>query len=225
MNKQRGIAKSDERAMSAAAPRSQPAPPQADEDVVDLEALPLTSYVILGLLTTTDELTVAEVQSRAHRSIRFFYGTPALSHIRRDLNRLDDLGYVSAREVRQGRVKQTLKYRVTDIGERALREWAESGPFDSAVVKNPVLMRLWLGRRAGDKDKVLRYLEDQIAQVEAELVQLAALIASTIGTPGLRDKLAGVEWSITVLQHVQRVSESNLESLRDLLKELRELSR
>ena len=195
-----------------------------DQVDVDLGSLPLTSYVILGLLSTTDEFTVAEVQNRAHRFIRYFYGTPALSHIRRDLNKLEELGCVTAREVRQGRVKQTLKYRVTELGESALRQWAESGPFEPTVVKNSVLMRLWLGRRAGNKDKVLMYLEDHIAQVESELVQLTALIGSTVGVPGVHDRRTGVEWSLTVIQHAQRIYEYNLESLRDLHKELRALN-
>ena len=72
---------------------------------------------------TIDEMTAVEVQERARRLVRFFYWTPALSHIRRELNRLEALGYVSSHEERVGRVKIALKYQVTEQGEAALREW------------------------------------------------------------------------------------------------------
>ena len=213
--------------------QSTPLTPQVDEDVtppastprhVDHEPLPLTSYAILGLLSTTEEFTAVEVQERAYQYIRFFYWTPALSHIRRELNRLDDLGYVHAREVRQGRVKQTLKYRVTEIGEQSLRQWAESGPSEIPVVKNSVLLRLWLGRRAGDKELVLRFLETHIARVEAEGKELQAMVEGLVREEqderGVDTLVGDVAWTVRVLQHTMRSYEHNLESSRELLRDL-----
>ena len=59
--------------------------------------LPLTSYAALGLLSPGEEFTAVEVQERAYALLRYFYWAPALSHVRRELNRLEDLGYVLAR--------------------------------------------------------------------------------------------------------------------------------
>ena len=189
--------------------------------------LPLTSYAILGLLSSTDEYTAVEVKERAHQYIRFFYWTPALSHIRRELNRLEEFGFVTARDVPQGRVKQTLKYRVTEAGEESLRLWAEDGPFDVPVVKNSVLLRLWLGRRAGDKEKVLNFVRTHIARVESDRTELAELIASTMRDehdPDLSDEaLQDAAWSVRVLQHALRSYDDNLESTRELLKDLQQL--
>lgn len=116
----------------------------------------MTAYATLGLLSREEEYTAVEVQERAHEFLRYFYWAPALSHIRRELNRLDDLGFVAAREVKQGRVRRTLKYHVTPpAGEQALKEWAEGPGAEPTVVKNSVLLRLWLGRRAGDSQLVI----------------------------------------------------------------------
>jgi DNA-binding PadR family transcriptional regulator len=214
--------------------------------VVDAEPenhapLPLTCYATLGLLSHDEEYTAVEIQGRADQMLRWFYWAPALSHIRRELNRLDDLGYVEAREERQGRIKRTLKYRVTPEGERALREWAEQDEADTdVVVKNAVVLRLWLGRRAGDSHRVLASLRRQIEHVYAERDELAELVekagrtrrdrqaAAEAASGTERDQAlltaAKTEWSESVMSYCLRNYDHELRNARRLLKDLERLA-
>jgi DNA-binding PadR family transcriptional regulator len=196
------------------------------------DRLPLTCYATLGILNTVDEMTAVDVQERAHRLLRFFYWTPALSHIRRELNRLEELGYVSSREERVGRVKIVLKYQVTDAGEAALRAWAESDTLDPLVVKNPMLLRLWLGRRAGDPSLVLRSLERHIDRAVSERDALKDVVRTMEERRTLllgRDKVdkAAVnrtEWSLEVMAYALRSHEHEIRSSKKLLDGLQALS-
>lgn len=194
----------------------------SDAAIDGTAALPLTSFAILGLLDPTEEYTAVEVKARAHELIRYFYWTPALSHIRRELDRLDALGYVSARVVRQGRVKSTLKYRITEAGERSLRTWVGNAPLDPPVVKNSVLLRVWLGRRAGDKEGVLRILESNIDRLVEERRDLALLIERSVEAPPT-DEPPRQEWSVEVLRHTLRTYDHMIESLDVLLNALKQL--
>jgi DNA-binding PadR family transcriptional regulator len=137
------------------------------------DGLPLTSYATLGLLSLGGEFTAVELEARAHDYLRFFYWAPALSHIRRELDRLEGMGFVEAREVLRGRVNRTLKYRLTDEGVAALKDWAEHAAIDRPMKKNPTILRLWLGRRGADPQEVLNVLEDHIGFVKGERAELA----------------------------------------------------
>ena len=189
--------------------------------------LPLTCYATLGILNTTDEMTAVDVQERAHRLLRFFYWTPALSHIRRELNRLEGLGYVSTREERVGRVKIALKYKVTEQGESALRAWAEGDTFDPLVVKNPVLLRLWIGRRAAEPSLVLRSLERHIDRAKSERDALKDLIRDMEARlRRVAEDPAAVsrtEWSLQIMQYALRAHEHEIRNSAKLLEGLRRL--
>jgi DNA-binding PadR family transcriptional regulator len=140
------------------------------------DRLPLTSYATLGLLSLGGEFTAVELEARAHDYLRFFYWAPALSHIRRELDRLESLGFVEAREVQRGRVNRTLKYRLTAEGVAALKDWAEHAAIDRPMKKNPTILRLWLGRRGADPQEVLDVLEDHIEFVKSERAELASAV-------------------------------------------------
>lgn len=204
------------------------------------DSLPLTGFATLGLLSPHERFTAVEVQERAYAHLRYFYWAPALSHIRRELSRLEELGYVNAHVVHKGRVKRTLTYSITDDGSRALAEWAERPEADALIIKNVVILRLWLGRRAKDKPAVLHVLDHHIDTVEAELESLIAHVA------GAEDRYAqrllaleeipdgdvnNVEvlasrraWHRAVMRYCQRNYEAELENARGLLSELQELA-
>jgi DNA-binding PadR family transcriptional regulator len=199
------------------------------------EALPLTGWATLGLLSPNERFTPVEIQERAYQQLRHFYWAPALSHIRRELNRLDDLGYVNALVVEQGRIKRTLKYSITEAGTRALAEWAERPEADTLVVKNAVILRLWLGRRAENSRAVLHALEAHMDVIESEL---AALVGQMEGAENrFKEKLLALEgfdsdgadiqvlanrtaWHRAVMRYCRRNYENELANSAELLKEL-----
>lgn len=199
------------------------------------ETLPLTGYATLGLLTPNERFTPVEVQERAHQQLRHFYWAPALSHIRRELNRLEDLGYVNAHVVQQGRIKRTLKYSITDAGSRALAEWTERTEADPLVVKNVVILRLWLGRRAEKSSAVLHALEAHMANIESELAALTAQMENS--DKRFKERLLALEeyesedsdlqvlahrtaWHRAVMRYCRRNYENELANSQELLKEL-----
>lgn len=205
-----------------------------------VDRLPLTGYATLGLLSTTEGSTAVELQERAHQQIRHFYWAPALSHIRRELNRLDDLGYVDAEVVHRGRVQRTLRYTLTAKGADALAEWAERPEAEPLVVKNAVILRMWLGRRANDSPAVLQSLEDHIESIAAELDdlreqmegldrrfkdRLLALEAYDPDEAGdLRILTGRTAWHRAVMRYCRRNYENELANSRELFKELKRLS-
>lgn len=214
--------------------------PAADlEERPAMESLPLTGYATLGLLSPNEWFTAVDIQERAYWELRAFYWAPALSHIRRELNRLEDLGYVDAEVVQQGRVKRTLKYRITDLGAQALTQWVERPEPDPFIVKNAVILRLWLGRRADNPHLVLAALERHIEHVEGELAaleeqmqqseqRLQERIQATEGVRHLKGSdlhtlVTRSSWHRGVMQYCRRGYENELRNSAELLKELTRL--
>lgn len=203
-------------------------------------ALPLTGYATLGLLSPNERFTPVEVQERANKQLRHFYWAPALSHIRRELNRLDDLGYVDAMVVEQGRIKRTLKYSITEEGSKALAAWTERPEAEPVVVKNAVILRLWLGRRAENSPAVLHALEAHIDNTRQELEALSKQMESL--EKRFKERLLALEefessanddlrvltnrtaWHRAVMRYCQRHYEGELSNCRQLLDELSALT-
>ncbi|WP_432841164.1 PadR family transcriptional regulator [Dactylosporangium sp. CA-092794] len=137
------------------------------------DELSFTAYAVLGVLSINREmLTAGEIKQRAGYGFRHFYGSPAVSHIRRELQRLLALGLVEDREVPIGGVRRAQVFRTTEAGERRLREWvAEGGAAEPVVVKNPVLLRVFLGREIPLPD-VLAIIDARLRQVDDDVRQM-----------------------------------------------------
>jgi DNA-binding PadR family transcriptional regulator len=192
----------------------------------------------LGLLSP-GELTAVDIEAAAYEYLRFFYWTPALSHIRRELNRLEELGYVDCREVMTGRIKRTLKYWLTSAGEQALRDWVESTFVERTVQKNPAILRLWLGRRGADTEAVLEGLDVHVAYVGSERRSLMDFIAkaensylrrvsefkgsSTDTKVALRAGLWRHAWVLEVMGYCLREFDNELKNLQQLRSDMRRL--
>jgi len=148
--------------------------PVDDEPEVEIGApLPATAYTVLGVLSVLDEeLSAAEIKVRCDYTLRWFYWSPAISHIRRELRRLRDLGLVTEREVTIGKVRRSTLYQATDRGEEVLRQWVSSPSVDEPVMlKNPALLRIYLGRFT-DPYKLVKVLDDRLEQLEEQIKDL-----------------------------------------------------
>jgi DNA-binding PadR family transcriptional regulator len=155
------------RAFSPAGPTlrsmSEPAGPAPASD----QSLPATAYAVLGILSVNDEeLSPGEIKVRADFGIRRFYWSPAVSHIRRELRRLLELGLVEEREIPIGPVRTSQVYQTTKEGEQALARWvSERPPEETVVVKNSALLRVYLGDKA-PPETVLSVIDARLDQVE-----------------------------------------------------------
>jgi DNA-binding PadR family transcriptional regulator len=136
---------------------------------VEDDELPLTAYAVLGILSMNGELlTAGEIKQRATYALRFFWGSPAVSHIRRELRRMLALGLVEEHEIPLRGVRKAQAYQTTEPGERRLREWVAGGAADEVVTRNPLMLRVFLGREIA-VDDVLKIIDTRLRQVDAEL--------------------------------------------------------
>lgn len=134
--------------------------------------LPVTAYLVLGVLAAYDEqLTAGEIKTRAEFSVGHFYWSPSVSHIRRELTKLLTRGHVSSQTAQLGARSVTL-FQATADGERALRRWARAFPAsEQVVIKHPVVLKTWLAKES-DLTEVIDGLQAHLATTRRQLDDL-----------------------------------------------------
>ena len=180
------------------------------------DGLPVTAYLVLGVLAATDEqLTAGEIKTCAELSVGHFYWSPSVSHVRRELNRLLQRGMVTENGAQSGKRAITL-YETTDSGLEALRNWVQHFPGeDQVVVKHPVILRTWLAR-GEDPERVIDTLERHLAATRRRLDE-ALWSRRRSGEVGILDG-PDQRYSFAVLDYAIRglyAEISNIEQLRD----------
>jgi DNA-binding PadR family transcriptional regulator len=137
--------------------------------------LSLTAFAVLGILSMNGELlTAGEIKQRSTFALRFFWGSPAVSHIRRELHRMLELGLVEEHEIPLGGVRRAQAFQTTPLGEQRLRGWVAEGSGETSVVtRNPLLLRVFLGREISVAE-VLAIIDTRLQQVEEELLDVLA---------------------------------------------------
>jgi len=180
------------------------------------DGLPITAYLVLGVLATNDEqLTAGEIKLRAELSVGYFYWSPSVSHVRRELARLLARGMVGEAAIRSGKRTITV-YEATSDGLVALRRWVEQLPgSDQVVIKHPVILRTWLAQ-GSEPDRILEALDHHLSATRARLDEALWSLqrAREVGLasdPDLRFSFAVLNYSIRGLY----AEISNVEQLRD----------
>jgi DNA-binding PadR family transcriptional regulator len=178
--------------------------------------LPTTAYLVLGVLAFNDEqLTAGEIKLRAEFSVGYFYWSPSVSHVRRELDRLLARQMVSETGAQAGKRAITL-YEVTPAGVDALRGWVQHFPSqDPVVIKHPVILRTWLAR-GEEPERVTQALDRHLETTRARLDEAlwSRQRAHEVGIPENPDQrisLAVLDYSIRGLY----AELSNIEQLRD----------
>lgn len=137
-------------------------------------AVTTTGRSLLGLLSFSDELTGYEVRQRAEQTYRYFWVAPAMSQIYKELEQLATLGLVKAIDhTERGRIVR--RYRITNDGTRAVRDWLTNAPPGETVIKHITALRLFLGHLV-DEDALASVLDAHArvaADTAAELASLA----------------------------------------------------
>jgi DNA-binding PadR family transcriptional regulator len=132
--------------------------------------LPATAWAVLGILSFERELSGYQVKRWADASLTFFYWSPAISQVYGELKRLEELGFVSARDVPEEQ-RTTRVYRITSEGRDALTGWLEGAPVEPPVLKHAVLLRLWLGHLSSP-ERLRQVVEQHRVQTEEVLAEL-----------------------------------------------------
>ncbi|WP_052442308.1 PadR family transcriptional regulator [Streptacidiphilus neutrinimicus] len=135
------------------------------------DALPTTSWAVLGLLSFGRELTGYELKKWAEQTLAHFYWSPSSSDVYRELFRLEAAGYVAV-DTLPGELGARRRYRLTPSGEDALRGWVARAPL-------PAAFRLWLGHlqdpaRLRESLRAARAVADKLrAHAEADALSLS----------------------------------------------------
>ncbi|MFE7119294.1 hypothetical protein ACFU99_28155 [Streptomyces sp. NPDC057654] len=182
------------------------------------EELTATAYAVLGILFVNGEmLSAGEIKQRTAFALRFFYSAPAVSHIRRELRRLLALGLVQDSEVSLGGSRRAQVFRITPSGEEALRLWVVEGDDVAVTVKDPVLLRVFLGRGA-PPPRLLALVDARLRQVDEDIRDVVwghrrAAEMGLIPHEDRRHTMAVSQYTLRALYFEQ----GNLRQLRDTL--------
>jgi DNA-binding PadR family transcriptional regulator len=178
--------------------------------------LPTTAYLVLGVLASNDEqLTAGEIKLRAEFSVGYFYWSPSVSHVKRELDRLLAREMVKETGAQAGKRAITL-YEVTPTGLEALRRWVQHFPAnDPVVIKHPVILRTWLAR-GEDPERVAEALDRHLETTRGRLDEAlwSRQRAREVGItedPDQRISLAVLDYAIRGLY----AELSSIELLRD----------
>lgn len=161
--------------------------------------LTTTSYAVLGLLTLREQ-SGYEVKQTADMTLRFFYFSPAMSHVYTELQRLADEGLVASREVAGPGRRKTRLFRLTARGAAELQRWLADEPVEFPVLKHSVALRLFLGHLV-DPQRTRRMLDDYVRELRRRIADLEAIRASIGDDPARRYPALVAEWGQRYYRH------------------------
>jgi len=171
-----------------------------------------TAWAVLGVLSFPGDRSGYEIKSWIDRSLRFFYWSPALSQIYRELKKLESVGYVCSSIAPQDELRNKRLYRITDVGREGVTNWAASSPASAPVLKHGVMLRVWLGHLLG-VEQLRSLLAEHIEFAERMGAEAAALETSAHRQQMWPYPELALRWST-------RYYESEAELARRLLEDL-----
>ncbi|MGV9703115.1 helix-turn-helix transcriptional regulator [Streptomyces sp. NPDC003483] len=154
-------------------------------------ALPMSAYVVLGLLDRHPGATPYQLDQHIRGSIGYFWSFPR-SQLYEEAGRLVRRGLVVEHQERGGRRRRTLS--LTDEGRRELRQWLTTPTQAVTEIHDEGLLRLYFqsagyadAESDGDAgDAVGRLAAEQIQAHGARLAEYERLVASgrlRVGSP------------------------------------------
>ncbi len=172
--------------------------------------LPVTSFALLGLFTFGDDdrprsLTGYELKQMADSTLRFYWVSPAMSQVYKELSRLAERGLVSPSEDDRGTT-----YSITRAGRSALEAWMRESEPGFSVLKHPIALRLLLGHLV-DPDATLTMLHHHLEALDREREALVAVRESLRGAdaPGetFRHPSLVADWGLEYFAHERLIVE------------------
>lgn len=144
------------------------------------QALPTTSYAVLGLLAA-GPMSGYELADLVSRSIANFWPIEK-SQVYGELARLEALGYLEATEVAQADAPDKRVYALLDEGEWALDAWLQEPAYPPQRVRNAFLVKVFFGWRI-DPERFEALLERYRADALAERDRLQAIVDRLASMP------------------------------------------
>jgi DNA-binding PadR family transcriptional regulator len=135
--------------------------------------LPNTSYTILGLLSSGEELSGYEIRKQA-QNMRFFYWSPAQSQVYSELRRLETQGLVESFDVEQDGKPDKRLYHINVTGINELKRWLSAVEDNTTVVKHSVALKLFFGNMT-TPEVLVEILNRFISNTKEMLGQIAVV--------------------------------------------------
>ncbi|WP_409056204.1 PadR family transcriptional regulator [Streptomyces sp. SYP-A7185] len=178
--------------------------------------LPPTAWAVLGLLSFPGERTGYELKKWADASLRHFYWSPAISQIYAELRRLEALGYATSRRSGPEEPRAKRSYSITAEGRAALIGWAGgAGDAGPAVLKHPLLLRVWLGHLAAP-EHLRALVTEHIAHTRGELKEVRDALARADGEAAWTHPQIALRWSGRRLEAEIELAEAMLADLAEM---------
>lgn len=187
--------------------------PRRGDSGQDADRLPSTSYAVLGMLSFGDELSGYQLKKRAD-NLRFFYWSPAHSQIYAELRRLEKLGYVTHREVKQMRRPDKRVYRITSAGQEVFETWMNEAPVEPVSLKHSVVLRLFFGH-AGNPERLREVLADYADQVSEVIEDLRGISEEISESDQFFYPAVVAEWGIGYYEAERRAAMTAIRRLDD----------
>lgn len=157
--------------------------------------LPSSSYVVLGLLSFDTRLTGYELRQWSEDSVRFFWASPSMSQIYRELEKLEVAGFVDARDERGDGERARTTYGLTPAGRAELLRWVEDAPYEAPLIRHQAAFRLFCSSGA-DPAKVRAVLEAHRDWAAGLLADLAEVEADLLGDERFRAPATVATWGL-----------------------------
>ncbi|MGH7489886.1 MAG: PadR family transcriptional regulator [bacterium] len=130
-----------------------------------LPNLPATSWAVLGMLAFNEEVSGYDIKKWADWTIQHFYWSPSYSQIYSELKRLEKMRYATSRVQHDNGLRGRRLYRITESGQAAVSRWSKEAPVDPPMLKNGVLLRVWLGH-INEPNRLKEILQDHVADLD-----------------------------------------------------------
>ncbi|MFF5075608.1 PadR family transcriptional regulator [Actinoplanes sp. NPDC000266] len=145
--------------------------------------LPISAYVVLGLLRRHDGATPYELDQRIRQSIGYFWVFPR-SQLYAEADRLVRRGLIAERQENDGRRRRTLS--LTGEGRGELDRWLATPTGSVMEIHDEGLLRLFFQNPGDDgvAASMTRLAEEQIEAHEGRLAEYGELVASGRLRPG-----------------------------------------
>lgn len=175
-------------------------------------SLPETTYAVLGLVDKLPRSSGYELVALADRSFAHFWPI-SQTLLYRELNRLADLGWVSAARVDQGRAPSKWVYETTPAGQEVLTEWLTAPAEPISTFRSGFLLRFFFAHRMRP-EQVRSLLADYRTTLTAQRDDFVVLVdkLAHLPTPAARiGRLSALHGLRTAEARLQWVAEADAE--------------
>ncbi|MFE7979889.1 PadR family transcriptional regulator [Streptomyces shenzhenensis] len=179
-----------------------------------MTALPISAYVVLGLLAEQTEATPYQLDQQIQQGIGNFWRFPR-SQLYAEAERLARRGLIVEHREETGRRRRTLA--ITEAGRRALRRWLQTSTRAATEIHDEGLLRLFFqpGTTEGEDDTtagaIARLAEEQLKAHQARLATYQQSADSDGPQPGSPQRAAlelGLRYERMIIQFWREIEES-----------------